>query len=41
MDKKVIWEMAEGKAESKMEVPPGTDVQVVLVRFIGDEKTAN
>ena len=41
IDKKVLWEMAEGKPETKLDVPPGADVQLVLVRFIGDEKTTN
>lgn len=39
MDKRVIWEMAEGKAEAKTDVTSGGEtLQPLLVRFIGDEQ---
>jgi hypothetical protein len=42
IDKKVIWEMGEGKAEAKTDITTGGEkIQPVLVKFIGDEPTAN
>lgn len=39
IDKRVIWEMAEGKAEAKTDVTSGGEtLQPLLVRFIGDEQ---
>lgn len=38
IDKKVIWEMGEGKAEAKTDITSdGEKIQPILVRFIGDE----
>lgn len=34
MDKKVVWEMAEGKAEAKVDIPPGGELSALLVKFI-------
>ena len=36
MDKKVIWEMAEGKPEAILKDPAGNDIQQVLVKIIRD-----
>jgi len=36
MDKKVIWEMAEGKAEAVITDPQGNALQQVLVKIIRD-----
>ena len=39
IDKRVIWEMAEGKAEAKTDITSGGEtLQPLLVRFIGDEQ---
>lgn len=38
IDKKVLWEMAEGKAEAKTDITSGGEkLQPILVKFIGDE----
>jgi len=38
IDKKVVWEMAEGKAEAKTDITSaGEKVQPILVQFIGDD----
>lgn len=38
IDKKTIWEMAEGKPETKTDITTGGDkLQQVLVKFIGDD----
>jgi len=39
MDKKTIWEMAEGKPEAILTDPQGNALQQVLVKFITDGKT--
>lgn len=36
MDKKVIWEMAEGKPEAVLTDPQGNPLQQVLVKIIRD-----
>jgi hypothetical protein len=42
LDKRVIWEMAEGKPETKTDITTGGDkIQPVLVRFIGDNGDTN
>jgi len=39
MDKKVIWEMAEGRPESKTDVTTNGEAIPMLVKFITDGKT--
>lgn len=35
MDKKTIWEMSEGKAESKTDITSnGNEIQPIMVRFV-------
>lgn len=42
IDKKVVWEMAEGKAEARTDITTGGEkIQPVLVRFIGDNGDTN
>ena len=41
MDKKVIWEMAEGKPEAVLTDPAGNVMQQVLVKIIRDGKSGD
>lgn len=42
IDKKTIWEMAEGKAEAKTDVTSnGESIVPILVKFIDAEKVTN
>lgn len=42
LDKKIIWEMGEGKAEQKTDVTSGGEkLQPVLVKFLDDKSNDN
>lgn len=41
IDKKLIWEMGEGKADTKSDITPGGALETVLVKFLDAKDNRN